>query len=181
MRTASGSSCAPECAYDYSQHPQRITRIRIRRFRILLARLTGRALDDPALGLLVRRGDWWTREANGTVALSILSRGTAPDDELRRTAAGALAQLSGLEARARSYIGATKGANAATGMRLVAVAVLRPSAAWIDRELESRAASAAQTLRSGVPAVSLQFRGEAERGVMHVTLADGVPVEADHN
>lgn len=155
-----------------------IRRIRI---RILLARLTGRALDDPALGLLLRRGDWWIRDANGTVALSLLSPRGTPDPDLLRSAASALERLDGLEARARSYIGATRGPNAATGLTLVGVAVLRPSPDWITRELASRTAAAAATLNAGSPAISLQFRGEAERGVLHVTLVDGVPVEADHH
>ncbi|HEX2718282.1 MAG TPA: hypothetical protein VHM67_11425 [Gemmatimonadaceae bacterium] len=150
-------------------------------FRILVARLIGRAIDDPDLGLLVRRGDWWTRAANGTVPVSILTRGPRPDDGLRAAAATAVAGIGGLEARARSFIGATRGANAATGLSLVAVAVLRPSKGWIDREVEPHTASAAAALREGTPAVSLQFRGDAERGVLHVTLVDGVPVEADHH
>lgn len=149
--------------------------------RIFIARLLGRAIHDPDLGLLVRRGDWWTRAANGAVPLSILTRGPRPDDGLRGTAASALAGIGGLEARARSFIGATQGTNAATGLDLVAIAVLRPSQGWVDREVEPRTASAAATLRAGTPAVSLQFRGERERGVLHVTLVDGVPVEADHH
>ena len=140
---------------------------------------------DPRLGRLSLVGSRWIGEASfrgRKVGLLLVSRGTAPEEDIVDTTVQKLADLESVVPVALRHLASTGVSDAIVlGLELCGLSVVRAHPDWVRTIQPKPNPIAADSITPGQIVWNVQFSAPGDLNVYEVTFFGEEPIEADYH